>query len=207
MNSIELNALGESQSKNFVLVGLGNPGREYRNTKHNIGFMVIDQLCRDLAINISRMQSKALIGTGIYEGHKIILAKPQTFMNLSGQSVSALVRFYKIPFQQLLVIHDDLDLPLGTLRLRASGGSAGQKGIASTITELGTEDFSRLRVGIGRPPGRMDAADYVLQDFRQNEQGVLTQVIERASEAARLFIKAGLSQAMNTYNGPISKEE
>lgn len=185
----------------FVIVGLGNPGREYRFTRHNAGFMVIDFLCESLGIKLSRMQSKALAGSGVLEGRKIILAKPQTFMNLSGQSVSGLVRFYKIPLSNLLIIHDDLDLPLGTLRLRPGGGSAGQKGLASTIQQLGTQNFPRMRVGIGRPPGQMVAADYVLQDFSSADRQTLSLVLDRAEQAARIFVTDGLEKAMNQFNG------
>ncbi len=193
-------------SQTYVLVGLGNPGREYRNTRHNVGFMTLDVLCQEINIKLSRMQSNALIGSGFVEERKVILAKPQTFMNLSGKPVSSLVKFYKIPLSQLLVIHDDIDLPFGTLRMRPGGGSAGQKGLASIIQLLGTRDFPRLRIGIGRPPGQMSGADYVLQDFSTSEQAFLSEVLGRAVQAAQVFIKSGPEQAMNQYNGALDKE-
>lgn len=185
----------------YLVIGLGNPGREYRDTRHNIGFLVIDTLCAALGASLNRVQSKALVGTGIIEGRKIIMAKPQTFMNLSGQAVGGLVRFYKVPVRQLIVAHDDLDLPFGTIRMRPGGGSAGQKGMGSIIQQLGTQEFARLRMGIGRPPGRMDPSAYVLQRFTSAEQEVLRAALDRAAEAVRAFVCRGLDTAMNQYNG------
>lgn len=196
----------ENQSAPFLLVGLGNPGREYRNTRHNIGFMAIDRLCKAAGISLSRVQSKALVGVGQFEGRRIVLAKPQTFMNLSGQAVNGLVRFYKVPLEQVMVAHDDLDLPLGTLRLRPGGGSAGQKGVASIIQQLGTQEFNRLRLGIGRPPGRMDASAYVLQAFSASEQEMLDLVLDRAVAAVQTYIRFGLDTAMNQYNGSLQEQ-
>ncbi len=147
-----------------------------------------------------------MVGVGKDGDHKIILCKPVTYMNLSGQAIGALLRFYKIPVEQLLLIHDDIDLPLGTLRMRGSGSSAGQKGVASTIQRLGTENFARLRVGVGRPPGQKVASDYVLQPFARDEQETLTFVLDRAAEAARMFVKEGLEAAMNRYNGALPKD-
>ncbi len=191
----------ENQEFPFIIVGLGNPGREYRDTRHNIGFMVIDRLCKVMGISLTRVQSKALMGIGVLEGKKIVVGKPQTFMNLSGQSVSGLIRFYKTPLDQLMVAHDDLDLPLGTVRLRPGGGSAGQKGMASIIQQLGTQDFARLRMGIGRPPGRMDPAAFVLQKFTADEMVLVDQVLDRAVAAVRTFVTQGLDAAMNQHNG------
>jgi PTH1 family peptidyl-tRNA hydrolase len=185
----------------YLLVGLGNPGREYRSTRHNVGFMVVDEISTNLGINIGRVQSNALVGQGTAGDQRVILVKPQTFMNLSGQAVSALVRFYKLPLDHLLVIHDDLDLPFGSLRMRPAGGSGGQKGLASIIEHLGTQAFPRLRVGIGRPPGRMQAADYVLQTFSSEDQILFTGIVTRARDAALTFVRNGLEQSMNQYNG------
>lgn len=194
------------ESSTYLLVGLGNPGREYRDTRHNVGFQAVDRLCASFGIKLTRLQSKALIGTGLWEERKIVLAKPQTFMNLSGQAIASLLRFYKIPLSQLLVFHDDIDLPVGTVRIRPGGGSAGQRGLASTIQQLGTQDFPRLRIGVGRPPGQMQAADYVLQNFMPADQELITVVLDRAVEAARTFVRDGLDKAMNLYNGVIPKE-
>lgn len=193
----------QKQKVTFLIIGLGNYGREYRLNRHNVGFMVIDKLCQISTINLSRIQLKALVGSGDFAGNKIILAKPQTYMNLSGLAVASLVRFYKVPLENLLIIHDDLDLSLGTIRLRPTGGSAGQKGMVSIIEKLGTQDFPRLRIGIGRPPGRMEAADYVLQNFPASDQELLSLTINRATEMVKSFICDGLQQAMNQYNGTL----
>jgi len=188
-------------SDTFLIVGLGNPGREYRETRHNVGFMLLDRLAVKLDARFSRLQSRALVATALADGHKVILAKPQTFMNLSGQSVQGLVRFYKLPLPSLLVVHDDIDLPLGSIRIRPDGGSAGQKGVASIIERLGIDKFARLRLGIGRPPGQMEAADYVLQEFSDAEMTVVSETLNRAVEAVLTFVAAGLERAMNLYNG------
>lgn len=185
----------------FLIVGLGNPGREYRENRHNIGFMLIDRMAVKLNARFSRLQSKALVATAMNNERKIILAKPQTFMNLSGQSVQGLVRFYKLPLTNLLVAHDDLDLPPGTIRIRPGGGSPGQLGVTSIIERLGTQEFPRLRLGIGRPPGRMEAPDYVLRDFSDGEMVVISETLNRAADAALTFVTEGLDAAMNKYNG------
>lgn len=184
----------------FILVGLGNPGREYRGNRHNVGFMTIDRLSEAFAIKIGKVQAKALVGSGQWEGHKIILVKPQTYMNLSGDAIGSLLRYYKVPLAQMMVAHDDLDLPVGVIRLRPGGGSAGQKGVASTINKVGTQNFPRLRIGIGRPPGQMTAADYVLQNFSKADQEIMDPTIDRAVEAVKVFIRDGLDAAMNQYN-------
>ena len=147
----------------FLIIGLGNPGREYAQTRHNVGFMLIDRLAVRLNAHGLKMQAKAIVTDARYGEQKILLAKPQTFMNLSGQAVQGLIHFYKLPLDHVLVAHDDLDLPFCTLRMRPGGGAGGQKGIKSTIDQLGTNEFARLRLGIDRPPGRMDPAAYVLQ--------------------------------------------
>jgi PTH1 family peptidyl-tRNA hydrolase len=144
---------------------------------------------------------KAIVANGGWEGHKLILAKPQTYMNLSGDAAAALVRFYKVPQDRFLVIYDDLDLPFGALRLRPDGGPGGQKGVASVISRLGTQKFGRLRVGIGRPPGQMDPSAFLLQDFSSKELELMAPVIDRAVQAVQTFIRSGLDTAMNQYNG------
>lgn len=187
----------------FLIIGLGNPGREYRDTRHNIGFMLMDVLAVRLDARGMKLQSKAIITSALYEERKIILAKPQTYMNLSGQSVQGLLNFYKIPVTNLLVAHDDMDLPFGTLRIRPSGGPGGQRGMAHTIELLGTKDFPRLRLGIGRPPGRMDPKAYVLQNFTKDDFKLLPDVLNRAADAALEFVLNGLNAAMNKYNGSV----
>ncbi|MCE9647925.1 MAG: aminoacyl-tRNA hydrolase [Chloroflexi bacterium] len=187
----------------FLLVGFGNPGREYIHTRHNIGFMLIDHIALRLNAQGMKLQSKAIVISSIYEGRKIILAKPQTYMNLSGQSVQGLLHFYKLPNENLLVAHDDLDIPFGTIRIRPGGGPGGQRGMADTIDRLGTKEFPRLRLGIGRPPGRMDPKDYVLQDFSKDDQKFLPEVLDRAADAAFEFVMKGLNAAMNKFNGGV----
>jgi peptidyl-tRNA hydrolase, PTH1 family len=187
----------------YLLIGLGNPGREYRDNRHNFGFMLIDRLIVRLNARGMKVQSKAIITTATYEDRKLILAKPQTYMNLSGQSAQGLLNFYKIPMENMLIAHDDLDLPFGTIRIRPGGGPGGQRGIASTIEQLGTKDFPRLRLGIGRPPGRMDPAAYVLQDFAREEMKVLSEILDRAADAALTFVVDGLDKAMNKFNGSV----
>ncbi len=187
----------------FLIIGLGNPGREYKDNRHNIGFMLIDRLALKLNARGMKLQAKAIVTSALYEERKIILAKPQTYMNLSGQSVQGLLHFYKVPTENLIIAHDDLDLPFGTIRIRPGGGPGGQKGMASTIELLGTKDFPRLRLGIGRPPGRMDPKNYVLQDFSKEEQKILLDILERASDAALTFVIAGLNKAMNQFNGSV----
>ncbi|MHB8193786.1 MAG: aminoacyl-tRNA hydrolase [Bellilinea sp.] len=185
----------------YLMVGLGNPGREYRENRHNIGFKIIDRLAESLDLTLTRVQNKALCGAGVLRDAKVVLAKPQTYMNLSGESVAGLSRFYKVPAENIMVIHDDIDLPFGVLRLRPGGGSAGQKGVQSIMDRLGTQDFPRMRFGIGRPSGSRGGAGYVLKNFSPDEQKELVVLIDQAVSAARLFITEGLDAAMNRYNG------
>lgn len=187
----------------YLLIGLGNPGREYRDSRHNVGFMLVDGIAIRLNARGMKVQSKAVVTTAMYEDRKLILAKPQTYMNLSGQSVQGLIHFYKLPLTNVLIAHDDLDIPFGTIRIRPGGGPGGQRGMASTIEQLGTKDFPRLRIGIGRPPGRMDPSAYVLQDFTREEMKFLSEIIDRAAGAALEFVINGLDKAMNKYNGSI----
>jgi PTH1 family peptidyl-tRNA hydrolase len=187
----------------FLIIGLGNPGAEYRDNRHNAGFMVIDRLAIRLNAKGIKLQSKAIVTNAIYQENKLILAKPQTYMNLSGHSIQGLANFYKLALKSLLVAYDDLDLPLGTIRIRPGGGPGGQKGIASAIERLGTKDFARLRIGIGRPPGRMDPANYVLQDFSRIEIKMLSEILDLAADAVMVFVTEGLDKAMNRFNGEI----
>jgi len=191
-----------------LIVGLGNPGREYEKNRHNIGFMCLNHFARTQGIRFDKKQGKARIGTGEVTGVKVVLARPQTYMNRSGESVSRLVKRYDIDLDDLLVIHDDLDLPLGKLRLRQGGGSGGHKGIESIISCLGSQDFIRLRVGIGRPMltgggneiSDADIIDYVLSDFSAQERRIVTKVIPRVSEAIYCLLTEGLIASMNKYN-------
>ena len=184
-----------------LIIGLGNPGREYRNTRHNIGFLMIDALAQEFNTSFSRVQFNALITSIKTDGSNLFLAKPQTFMNRSDRSVVALVKFYKLDLHQIMIVNDDIDLPLGTIRIRGSGGSGGQKGVNSIIEGLGTRQFPRLRMGIGRPSGRISAASYVLKDFKGDEIPQVNEMVDRAVEAVILFTKNGIEAAMTKYNG------
>jgi len=190
----------------FLIVGLGNPGIEYRSSRHNVGFMVIDRLANELGIKLSKYQFKSLVGSHCQKGQKWMIAKPQTFMNLSGIAVGSLVRFYKVSMDHLMIIHDDIDLPFGTIRIRPKGGSAGQNGVNSIIERLGTQDFPRLRVGISRPSGQRTAANYVLADFQKNQKALVDELLDKCVEAIKTFVYSGLDTAMNRYNGEIDKE-
>jgi peptidyl-tRNA hydrolase, PTH1 family len=187
----------------YLIIGLGNPGREYRETRHNVGFMLLDRLSIKLDARFTRLQSRALVATARLGDARVILAKPQTFMNLSGQSVQGLMNFYKLPIGNMLISHDDLDLPLGTIRIRPDGGSAGQKGMESVIQRLATDEFARVRLGIGRPHGQMQAPAYVLQQFSDPEMVIVSEMISRAADAVVEFIQAGLEKAMTKYNGNV----
>ena len=187
-----------------LVVGLGNPGRAYANNRHNIGFICVSHFARTQAIQFDKKQGRARIGTGEVAGSKLVVARPQTYMNLSGQSVSRLVKKFNIGLNDLLVIHDDLDLPLGKIRIRRGGGSGGHKGVDSIIASLGSQDFRHLRVGIGRPavtePGEGDIISYVLSDFTPEEKQAVIEVISRVSEAIFCLLAEGLTAAMNKYN-------
>ena len=197
----------EDVSNVFLIAGLGNPGRDYRETRHNVGFMVVDRLAARLGVRFTRLESHALVTKGTYQDKRVILVKPQTYMNLSGAAIGSLARYYKVPVENMLVSYDDVDLPFGALRLRPAGGSAGQKGMKSIIERLGTEAFPRLRVGIGRPPGRMDAAAYVLQPFARDESAELPLLLDRAVDAVLVFMTAGIEKAMNQFNAAENKGE
>ena len=190
----------------FLIVGLGNPGREYAFNRHNVGFMAVDRLAKKHGTAFTRRQGKALITSINVEAHSAVLAKPQTYMNLSGDAVASLLRFYDLPLEQMIVCYDDLDLPVGTIRLRPQGGSAGQNGVQSIIERLGTQNFPRLRLGIGRPPGRMLAAAYVLRDFDKFDGEVMDTTLDKAVEAVEVFVTEGLNAAMNKFNGTADGE-
>lgn len=182
-----------------LVIGLGNPGRKYAGNRHNVGFQCLDRLAAAWGLSFSRRKHKALLAEGEIAGRKVILAKPQTFMNLSGQAVERLVRFYRLPPENILVIYDDLDLPLGKIRLRPKGGAGGHKGMKSIIEHLGTQDFPRLRVGIGRP-AHGDPVDYVLSDFTLDQRIVMEEVYGRVIAAVELWLTEGIEAAMNRYN-------
>jgi PTH1 family peptidyl-tRNA hydrolase len=187
-----------------LIVGLGNPGRVYASNRHNIGFICVNYFARSQGIKFDRKQGRARIGMGKVADNEVVLAKPQTYVNLSGKSVSQLVQRFNISLADLIIIHDDLDLPLGKIRISHGSGSGGHKGVESIITELGSQDFVRLRVGIGRPTkpilSEADIIAYVLSDFTTEERQTVAQAIPRVSEAILCLLTEGLEAAMNKYN-------
>jgi PTH1 family peptidyl-tRNA hydrolase len=185
-----------------LIVGLGNPGREYAATRHNIGFQIVSRLAEKHGLKFARVQNEAIIATGRISNARVVLAKPQTWMNESGRAVGSLVRFYKVELPRLLIVYDDLDRPTGLLRLRMEGGHGGHNGMRSIIVRLGTQNLPRLRVGIGRPPGRMDPAAYVLQPFARDEEDAIELARARAVEAIECFLLEGILAAMNRFNAP-----
>ncbi|MFN2274706.1 MAG: aminoacyl-tRNA hydrolase [Anaerolineales bacterium] len=188
------------QRETYLIVGLGNPGRRFKENRHNIGFALVTLLADRWRMEFSRMQSDALVCDTRRAGHKIILAKPQTWMNSSGRAVAALQRFFKVDLANLIVAFDDLDLPSGTIRVRPGGGSGGHKGMESIIQHLGSDEFPRIRLGIGRPPGKMDPADYVLQDFKAQEQEPIEAMLQRGAVCVELLLDEGLQACMNHCN-------
>ncbi len=191
----------------FLVVGLGNPGREYEMTRHNIGFLVLERLAKRWGVEINKYKFKALMGEYREPHKKVILIKPQTFMNQSGNAVRSFIQFYKPTSEQVLVIFDDLDLPFGSLRIRKSGGSSGQKGMKSIIEQLGTEEFPRIRVGIGRPPGKMNSVDFILNKFKNAETSDLDLILDKCADAVESFLKDGIDAAMNRFNGSVLHDE
>ncbi len=184
----------------WLVVGLGNPGPRYLATRHNVGFMVVDSLADDAGIGLDRHKFDAEFGRGILAGRQVILAKPQTFMNLSGAAVQKLTHFFRIPTKAILVIHDDVDLNCNRIKIKEKGGDGGHKGIRSIIAALGTGDFTRIRVGIGRPEDNVDVADYVLQRLGPDEQAQLDQMVAKARDAVLTVLSEGTKAGMNRFN-------
>ncbi|NMA85196.1 MAG: aminoacyl-tRNA hydrolase [Epulopiscium sp.] len=184
----------------YAVVGLGNPGLKYEGTRHNIGFEVVEYLASRQNIEINKGKHKGLIGEGKIHGKKVVLVQPQTYMNLSGRCVQEVAQWYKILPERVIVVYDDISLDLGDLRIRGKGSAGGHNGMKDIIAHLGTQDFPRVRVGIGEKPPRWDLADYVLQRFSKQELEIVSPTITLASEAIEEIIKDGLHQAMNVYN-------
>ncbi|MGL5978550.1 MAG: aminoacyl-tRNA hydrolase [Erysipelotrichaceae bacterium] len=182
-----------------LIVGLGNPGKEYERTRHNAGFMVLDALAGAWNLNISTKKFKGLLAETNIKGQKVILLKPQTYMNLSGESVRAVADFYNLEEEDILIIYDDLDLPVGKLRLREKGSAGGQNGVKSIIAHLGTQTFPRIRVGIGKDP-RIPTVDYVLGKFREDEKADFKTACEEACKAAEAWVSQDFSVVMNNFN-------
>lgn len=185
----------------YVIAGLGNPTAKYEKTRHNVGFDVIDVLAKKYNIKVTDSRNKALCGTGLIEGEKVMLVKPQTFMNLSGESIAAILNFYKLDAAtQLIVIYDDITLEPGRLRIRKKGSAGGHNGIKNIIARTGTQDFMRIRVGVGEKPEGWDLADYVLSRFSKEERKAVEEAMEDAADAAVLMIHGEVDKAMNRYN-------
>jgi PTH1 family peptidyl-tRNA hydrolase len=183
-----------------VIVGLGNPGGRYEDTRHNIGFMVIDEIARRLKIDLNKQKFNSNYNLSTVGDEKVVLLKPLTYMNLSGEAVQPFLNFYKADIDDLLVIYDDLDLPVGKLRLRTKGSAGGHNGIKSIIQNLGTQEYKRLRIGVGRPPSYMGIPDYVLQPFQQDELEGINAAITKAADACEDWISRPFLEVMNRHN-------
>ena len=190
------------ENRRRVIAGLGNPGKNFAGNRHNIGFMVLDRLAAQHRLRFDKMMNRGMVALGDISGVKVALVKPQTFMNDSGMCVSPLLKFYKSTPDDLLVVYDELDLPAGQVKLRKQGGPAGHNGMRSLIQHVGTSDFARLRMGIGRPPGRMEPKDYVLQDFSKMELAELNSTIDRATKGIERWLTDSIDNAMNWVNAP-----
>ncbi|WP_160725698.1 aminoacyl-tRNA hydrolase [Bacillus sp. USDA818B3_A] len=183
-----------------LIVGLGNPGKQYHQTRHNIGFEVIDALSEQFSIPLNQSKFKGLYGIGLHNGEKVLLLKPLTYMNLSGESIRAVMDYYQIELEDILVIYDDLDLPVGKIRLRQKGSPGGHNGIKSTVAHLGTQEFNRIRIGIDRPTPGMSVPDYVLGRFRPEERPLTHDAVTRSAEACASWLKKPFLQVMNEFN-------
>ena len=184
-----------------IIVGLGNPGKQYADNRHNVGFHVVDKLAEKYGLKFNKMLNRGIAAIGEIEGRRVVLLKPQTFMNESGVCVSPTFKFYKTDPSNLLIIYDELDIPFAQLRLRKSGSAGGHNGMRSIISKIVTQDFPRLRVGIGRPPGRKEAATHVLADFTRDEVIAMRDVHDRAIAGIVLWLNEGIDKAMNKVNG------
>ncbi|MCA9552774.1 MAG: aminoacyl-tRNA hydrolase [Myxococcales bacterium] len=190
----------------FIVVGLGNPGREYEDTRHNVGFMVVDALAERAGVQVCDKKFKARVGRARLEGEDCLLMKPETFMNLSGESVGPALGFFKLSTAQVIVVHDELDLPLGTVRLKKGGGHGGHNGLRSLKQHLPDDGFVRVRIGIGKPPPQWDTADYVLSRFASSERAVADSALNEAASAVRAVLKDGIGKAMGHFNRDPEKE-
>lgn len=192
----------------YIIAGLGNPGKEYINTRHNVGFGVIDILADKYNISVLELRSKALVGKGMMEGRRVILVKPLTYMNLSGESIRPIVDYYKADAEQeLIVISDDVSLPPGGLRIRKRGSAGGHNGLKNIIRQMGTENFTRIRLGVGEKPRNYDLADWVLGHFSGEERKAVDEAADRAVHAVELILSEGADAAMNIFNRKIHAEE
>ena len=190
----------EDRGDRWIVVGLGNPGERYARTRHNIGYMVLDVLLDRRGSTLKTHKSGCLVAEVPLDDKRIVLARPTSYMNESGRDVRALVSFYKVPVEQTVVVHDELDIPFGEVRVKIGGGTAGHNGLASVGSHLRSKEFLRVRVGISRPPGRQDAADYVLSELSATERKELPDVIERAADAVESILEVGVERTMNELN-------
>lgn len=183
-----------------LIVGLGNPGPQYEQTRHNIGFKVIDELAHRLQTPLKHSKFNGMYAIVHHDNEKLILLKPLTYMNLSGESIQAMMRYYDVPIDHLLVIYDDLDLPVGKIRLRQKGSAGGHNGIKSTIAHLGTQEFKRIRVGIDRPGPDISVSNYVLSTFSKEEQKIMEEVISRCADSCEKWLEMSFIEVMNQFN-------
>lgn len=190
----------------YLIVGLGNPGAKYENTRHNVGFRVAERLARKHGLSFDKTEHHAQTASGSILGKRVLLAKPMTYMNESGNAVQPIASFYKIEPDHILVVGDDIDIPLGTLRLRKSGSSGGQNGLKHILQRLGTQEIARARFGVGRPPGRMNPADYVLAPFKGDEAILAEEITDRAAQAVEAWLTDGIEMAMTRYNGSVDEK-
>jgi PTH1 family peptidyl-tRNA hydrolase len=188
----------------FIVIGLGNPGKKYENTRHNVGFDTVELLSRRHRIMLTKLKHKALLGDGRISGKRIILVKPQTFMNLSGESVREILEWYKVPVENIIIIYDDVDLPVGKLRLRPKGSAGTHNGMRSVIYQIESDEFPRIRIGIGGPPEGWELADYVLSKFYGDDKKKIEEAIVNAADAVEAIIMLGIDMAMNKFNKNIS---
>ncbi|HEX2945688.1 MAG TPA: aminoacyl-tRNA hydrolase [Clostridia bacterium] len=184
-----------------VIAGLGNPGNKYENTRHNVGFITIDLLSSKYGIKVNKVRHKALTGEGTIAGERVLLVKPQTFMNLSGESIRDIAEWYKLPMENIIIIYDDVDLPAGTIRIRPKGSSGTHNGMKSVIYQLQSDEFPRIRIGVGKAPEGWDLADYVLGRFDKDEAAIMGESTQRAADAAAAIVSDGVTAAMNKFNG------
>lgn len=185
----------------YIIAGLGNPGKQYEGSRHNVGFMTLDRLAEKYQIDIKEKVHKALIGKGVIEGQRVILVKPQTYMNLSGESIRSVMDYYKVEPSEFIVIYDDISLEPGNLRIRKKGSAGGHNGIKNIIAHLGTQEFARVRIGVGEKPAQMDLADYVLGHFSKEEQVLMQQAFGDGAAAVVSMMTEGVDAAMNHFNG------
>lgn len=186
--------------KTFLIVGLGNPGKKYEKTRHNVGFMAIDRIADLLHTSVNTLKWQALIGETRFQNNKVILVKPQTYMNSSGESVREILNFYKLDPKDLLILCDDIDISFASIRIKQKGSAGSHNGLKSIVLQIGSKDFPRIKIAVGKKPAKMDLADFVLSKFSSVEEKIIEEEIEAASQAALDFLEKGVDEAMNTWN-------